>query len=85
VNHYAPTRIKSGEISMGKDKAIPVTDREGPWGCETSRLPHFLIGSPMAVRLSASRTGSTISPGRFLVLKNFIIKKFWEEIIAYFP
>jgi hypothetical protein len=23
-------------------KAIPVTGREGPWGCETSRLPHFL-------------------------------------------
>jgi hypothetical protein len=25
-----------------KDKAIPVTGREGPEGCETSRLPHFL-------------------------------------------
>jgi hypothetical protein len=23
-------------------KAIPVKGREGPWGCETSRLPHFL-------------------------------------------
>jgi hypothetical protein len=23
-------------------KAIPVTGHEGPWGCETSRLPHFL-------------------------------------------
>jgi hypothetical protein len=23
-------------------KAIPVTGREGPEGCETSRLPHFL-------------------------------------------
>jgi hypothetical protein len=23
-------------------KAIPVTGREGPYGCETSRLPHFL-------------------------------------------
>jgi hypothetical protein len=22
--------------------AIPVTDRGGPWGCETSRFPHFL-------------------------------------------
>jgi hypothetical protein len=21
---------------------IPATGREGPWGCETSRLPHFL-------------------------------------------
>jgi hypothetical protein len=25
-----------------KGKAIPVTSRGGPWGCETSRLPHFL-------------------------------------------
>jgi hypothetical protein len=25
-----------------KGKAIPVTGREGPYGCETSRLPHFL-------------------------------------------
>jgi hypothetical protein len=25
-----------------KGKAIPVTGREGPQGCETSRLPHFL-------------------------------------------
>jgi hypothetical protein len=25
-----------------KDKAIPVTGRGGPYGCETSRLPHFL-------------------------------------------
>jgi hypothetical protein len=23
-------------------KAIPVTDRGGPYGCETSSLPHFL-------------------------------------------
>jgi hypothetical protein len=25
-----------------KRKAIPVTGRGGPQGCETSRLPHFL-------------------------------------------
>jgi hypothetical protein len=25
-----------------KGKDIPVTGREGPEGCETSRLPHFL-------------------------------------------
>jgi hypothetical protein len=25
-----------------KRKAIPVTGREDPWGCETSRLSHFL-------------------------------------------
>jgi hypothetical protein len=25
-----------------KGKAIPETGREGPQGCETSRLPHFV-------------------------------------------
>jgi hypothetical protein len=25
-----------------KCKAIPVTGREGPQGCETSKIPHFL-------------------------------------------
>jgi hypothetical protein len=25
-----------------KSKAIPVKDRGGPWGCETSRFPHFI-------------------------------------------
>jgi hypothetical protein len=25
-----------------KGEAIPVTGRGGPYGCETSRLPHFL-------------------------------------------
>jgi hypothetical protein len=25
-----------------KSKAIPVTGHGGPWGCKTSRLPHFL-------------------------------------------
>jgi hypothetical protein len=33
------------EFETGKNvkgKAIPVTGREGPQGCETSRLPHFI-------------------------------------------
>jgi hypothetical protein len=25
-----------------KEKGIPVTDRGGPYACETSRLPHFV-------------------------------------------
>jgi hypothetical protein len=25
-----------------KGKGIPITGHEDPWGCETSRLPHFL-------------------------------------------
>jgi hypothetical protein len=27
---------------MKKGKSISVTGREGPYGCETPRLPHFL-------------------------------------------
>jgi hypothetical protein len=29
-------------VKVKKGKAIPVTGREGPEGCEMSRLPHFL-------------------------------------------
>jgi hypothetical protein len=29
-------------FSRGKGKAIPITGRRGPEGCETSRLSHFL-------------------------------------------
>jgi hypothetical protein len=29
-------------IKSKEGKAIPVTGRGGPWGYETSRLPHFL-------------------------------------------
>jgi hypothetical protein len=31
-----------GSPKYKKGKSIPVTSREGPQGCETSRLPHFL-------------------------------------------
>jgi hypothetical protein len=34
--HYVP------KVDGVKGKAIPVTGREGPQRCETSRLPHFL-------------------------------------------
>jgi hypothetical protein len=30
------------EEGTKQGKAVPVTGREGPQGCETSRLPHFL-------------------------------------------
>jgi hypothetical protein len=33
---------KGGTRAYGKGKAIPVTGRGDPQGCETSRLPHFL-------------------------------------------
>jgi hypothetical protein len=40
----SPENPSAGAASGGekKGKAIPVTGRAGPQGCETSRLPHFL-------------------------------------------
>jgi hypothetical protein len=29
-------------IDVKEGKAVPVTGCEGPYGCETSRIPHFL-------------------------------------------
>jgi hypothetical protein len=34
--------MDNSEMYMVKGKAIPVTGRGGPWGCETLRLPRFL-------------------------------------------
>jgi hypothetical protein len=36
----APMTVKGTKKKEGK--AIRVTGHEGPWGCETSRFPHFL-------------------------------------------
>jgi hypothetical protein len=55
-------------ICQDKAKAIPITTHEGPQGCETSRLPHFLDNRLTAVRLSALRAGRPLPPGRFLEL-----------------
>jgi hypothetical protein len=61
----------------GKGKAIPVTGRGGPQGCETSRLPHFLltIDPQMAGWFSALCAGRPFNPppppGRFLLLISF--------------
>jgi hypothetical protein len=35
-----------GQMTPKKGKAIPVTGRGGAFGCETSRLPHFLDNRP---------------------------------------
>jgi hypothetical protein len=43
-------------------KAIPVTGREGPYGCEKSRFPHFLDN-----RLTDG--GKVVSPTRPMVTK----------------
>jgi hypothetical protein len=59
ANKEIPGCKNSNFWSFGKKKkgkAIPVTGLEGPWGCETSRLPHFLDDRLTdGARLSASR------------------------------
>jgi hypothetical protein len=61
--------LETHKVHIKTYNAIPVTGREGPQGCETSRLPHFLqnrlTDSGEVVRLTR-RTFFT--PGRFLVL-----------------
>jgi hypothetical protein len=39
-------RFGLNHVVTKQSKAIPVTGRGGPWGCETSRLPHFLDNRP---------------------------------------
>jgi hypothetical protein len=53
-----------------KGTAIPVTGWEGRWGCETSRLPHFLRQSAHRWRWGCQPyTPAALYPiGRFLVL-----------------
>jgi hypothetical protein len=40
--NFSSVRILHKIIVLKKGKAIPVTGRGDPQGCETSRLPHFL-------------------------------------------
>jgi hypothetical protein len=42
ITYYDSVAVTNKENVESKGRAIPVTDHEGPWGCETSRLPHFL-------------------------------------------
>jgi hypothetical protein len=49
--------LRGYNIMILKGKAIPVTGREDPYGCETSRLPHFLDN-----RLTGG--GEVVSPTR---------------------
>jgi hypothetical protein len=49
-----------------KSKVIRVTGRGGPYGCETSRLPHFLHNRLTDCQPYAP--AALYTPGRFLVL-----------------
>jgi hypothetical protein len=55
-----------------KGKAVPVTDRGGPLGCEMLRLPHFLDNQFTDDGDLVSLTRRLLfNPGRFLVLISF--------------
>jgi hypothetical protein len=61
--------IEKSANLKGKKKSIRVTDRGGPKGCETSRLPHFLDNRLTDGSKVVSLTGRhPLPPGRFLVL-----------------
>jgi hypothetical protein len=57
----------------GKGKAIPVTGREGPYGCETSRLPHYLDN-----RLTDC--GETVSFTRLYPQESYPYNRPWRPI-----
>jgi hypothetical protein len=57
------------DVRKGKRKAISVTSHEGPQGCVTSRLPHFLDNRLTDCGEVVSLTRQPpFTPGRFLVL-----------------
>jgi hypothetical protein len=62
----------NSHATCGKKKVIPVTDYGGPYGCETSRLPHFLnnrlTNGGEVLSLTCQPAGRHLPPGRFLVL-----------------
>jgi hypothetical protein len=60
--------IYVGIIGPIKDKAIPETGREGPYGCETLGLPHFLGNQLTDGGVSLTRRPPFTPPERFLVL-----------------
>jgi hypothetical protein len=58
-------------VKVKKGKANSVTGRGGPYGCETSRLPHFLdnrLTDGSKVVSLTLRPPFTPPPGRFLIL-----------------
>jgi hypothetical protein len=64
--------------SKKKNKDIPVRDRGGTYGCETSRLPHFL-DNPLTdggdVSLTASFTTRKIPSRPLLFTDKYFVRK----------
>jgi hypothetical protein len=42
INDLCPTTLMHSPVNKTKGRAIPVTGRGGPYGCETSTFPYFL-------------------------------------------
>jgi hypothetical protein len=63
---HRPLRISNSK----KNTAIPVTGRGGPWGCERSKLPHFLDNrlTDGGEVVSLTRRLLFTPPGRSLIL-----------------
>jgi hypothetical protein len=88
VKDTALTYIRSNDAlsnwvyiaSRIKGKAIPVIGRGGLYGCETSKLPHFLdnslTDSGHVVSLTRRPAGLPLPTGRFLVLISVTV---WVE------
>jgi hypothetical protein len=74
LNYLSITSLSHfwGEYMYKRGKAIPVTGRGGPQGCETSMLPHFLdsrlTDGGEIVSLTRWPAGRHLPTGRFLVL-----------------
>jgi hypothetical protein len=47
-------------VSIVKSKAIPVTGREGPQGCETLRVTHYLDNKDRNVTKLYDHNGNTV-------------------------
>jgi hypothetical protein len=65
--------ISRRHMKVNKSKAIPVTGRGGPKGCEKSRLPHFLDSRlTKGGEVFSLTRGRPLLPGRFLVIISVI-------------
>jgi hypothetical protein len=66
-----------GPYIKSKSKAIPVTGREGPYGCETLKVPHYLDS-----RLKdGSKFDSLTRRPRFTPLKNYLINSWYSFLL----
>jgi hypothetical protein len=71
---YSPGRKRPAleaddSVPCVKQKAISVAGRGGPYGCETSRLPHFLdSGLTDGCEIVSLTRRPPLPPGKFQVL-----------------